>query len=315
MLTIHNHSKDPYFNLALEEYVLKELALDEDFILVWQNDRSIIIGRNQNPFNEANLEFAKNNSIPIIRRMTGGGTVFHDKGNINFSIITGNIQDNLNNYHVFLNPIIEILNSLGVPAQFHGKSDIYIKDKKISGNAQTYYKNKMVHHGTLLFDSDQAILSTALKASQSYDSKSIDSNLSTTTNIRKHLAHDMDIETFKAYLITELLDGSLEGKVYTLTQADYDQINHIIETKYKTWDWTYGQSPEFIVKKEYDNRMLLTMIVRDGIIKDISIDCFENVIQLEKCLLGTKFDEEHIRKSMINTTNYDIDKFIKALFY
>ena len=162
MKTIINDSKNPRFNLALEEYVLKYLDSDEDFVLLWQNENSVIIGRNQNTIEEINAAYVKTHDVNVVRRITGGGAVYHDMGNLNFSYVTNTLKDNLNNYRKFTDPVIKALNSLGVPAEFAGRNDIVVEEKKISGNAQSFYKNRMLHHGTILFDADLGMIADVL---------------------------------------------------------------------------------------------------------------------------------------------------------
>src|SRR5690554_1895283 len=188
MYTIINRSTDPRYNLALEEYVLKYLDTTEDIILLWQNEPSVIIGRNQNTTEEINATYIKEHNIHVVRRISGGGAVYHDFGNLNFTFVTNNLRENLNNYRKFTEPVIQALNELGVPAEFSGRNDIVVEGKKISGNAQSYHKNRMFHHGTILFNANLEMVAKVLQVSaDKIASKGIKSNRSRVTNILPYL--------------------------------------------------------------------------------------------------------------------------------
>ena len=163
MIRIENKSTNPCFNLALEEYALKYLDIGNPIIILWQNEPSIIIGRNQNTIEEINGQYIKDHDIHVIRRLSGGGAVYHDLGNINYTFITNRGKENVRNFEKFTRPVIETLQKLGVPATFTGRNDITIEDKKFSGNAQYSYKHKLLHHGTILFNADLSVVQEALK--------------------------------------------------------------------------------------------------------------------------------------------------------
>ena len=162
MLCIINTNTKPYFNLAAEDYVLRNFK--DDCFMLWRNKPSIIIGKHQNTLAEINLEYVKDNNIDVVRRLSGGGAVFHDLGNLNFTFIK-NAKDegSLVDFKKYIQPILEVLQSLGVNAKFEGRNDIMIDGKKISGNAEHVFKRRVLHHGTLLFLSQIADLSKALK--------------------------------------------------------------------------------------------------------------------------------------------------------
>ena len=245
MKTIINDSKDPTFNLALEEYVLKELDTDEDIVMLWQNANSVIVGRNQNTYQEVNAHVVKEHDVKVVRRITGGGAVYHDLGNLNFSFITKSSKDTINNYKKFTDPVIQALNDMGVPAEFQGRNDIVVEGKKISGNAQAWYKGKMLHHGTILFDVDLAFVASVLNVKQDkIQSKGIKSNRARVTNILPYLSTKMDMEAFKNHLLEQLM-----GK--KVTSMDIIPMSHEIlewvqtrqKEKFATHEWNYGESP------------------------------------------------------------------------
>ena len=252
MLTIINEKTDPRYNLALEEYVLKKLPKDNDYILLWQNEPAIIIGRNQNTHEEINSRYVKEHNIHVVRRISGGGAVYHDFGNLNYTFVTNNTKDNLNNFRKFTEPVIKALNSLGVKAEFAGRNDILIDGKKFSGNAQTYYRDRMYHHGTILFDADLDMVAKVLQVKlEKIESKGIKSNRSRVTNILPYLEKPMTIKEFQNYLLTFILGTEdIESKTYHLTEEDYQNIDKLMKEKYATWEWNFGENPDFTYKRE-----------------------------------------------------------------
>ncbi|PAT01288.1 hypothetical protein CI105_07465 [Candidatus Izimaplasma bacterium ZiA1] len=238
MKTIINDSTNPYFNLALEEYLLKNDICSDDLFYVWRNDKSVIIGRNQDPLLEVDMDYVRLNDIPIVRRISGGGTVFQDLGNINFTYITNNVSEHLNNYHYFLDPIIKILNNLGLKTYFVEKSHIYLEHKKISGNAQSYYKNKVIHHGTLLFDSELEILDLCLKPRYN-DQNVIKSVMAKTTNIKGHLNLEATTLEFMEYILSNIFIDDYKKHILNIGEHDLREINALMKTKYQTGSWNY----------------------------------------------------------------------------
>jgi len=307
MKTIINHSRNPKFNLALEEYVLKYLKSDEDFVLLWQNANSVIIGRNQNTVEEVNADYVKKHDVSVVRRITGGGAVYHDLGNLNFSFVTNTLKDNLNNYLKFTEPVIKALNSLGVPAEFSGRNDIVVEGKKISGNAQSYYKNKMLHHGTILFDANLSMVADVLNVKQDkIASKGIKSNRARVTNIKPYLKEEITMSEFEERLLKYLLDtDDIKDHIYHLSKEDLDKINELMRDRYNTWEWNYGQSPEFSIEKSgryQGGKVEFHFNVKDGYISEMKI--FGDFLgskplpELEELFIGTKFDEESIREKL-----------------
>ncbi|MDF2698770.1 MAG: lipoate--protein ligase [Haloplasmataceae bacterium] len=330
MLTIINKSTNPRFNLALEEYVLKFLEIDEDFILLWQNGPSVIIGRNQNTIEEVNSSYVNEHNINVVRRISGGGAVYHDLGNLNYTFVTKNLKDNLNNYRKFTEPVIKILNELGVPAEFSGRNDITIEGKKFSGNAQSYFRNKMFHHGTILFNADLEAVSRVLNVKvDKIESKGIKSVRSRVTNVLPYLKEPTTIVAFQEKLLKSILGtDDISSKEYKLTESDLKKINGLKEVKYDGWDWNYGESPKFDLQKSkrYEGGNLdIRLIVEDGIIENIKIfgDFFgkEEVSKLEKLIEDNKFEEQSLRKvlSTIDVGDYffkiTLDDLINCIFY
>ena len=197
MLLIYNEKTNPYFNLAMEEYFLKNT--NEDLFLLWRNESAIVVGKNQNTLSEINYEYIKEHDIKVVRRQSGGGAVFHDLGNLCFTFIACN-NNSFSDFKRFTMPIVEALKGLGINAEFSGRNDLLIDGQKFSGNAQYNYQNKVMHHGTLLFSSEINDVSAALKVKPiKFEGKSVKSVKSRVTNISEHLKQPMTVLEFKDY--------------------------------------------------------------------------------------------------------------------
>ncbi|WP_035358526.1 lipoate--protein ligase family protein [Acholeplasma equifetale] len=271
MKTVISTHFDPYFNLAWEEYIFKNIHQHEDIFLLWQNSESIIVGRNQNVFEEVNLDYIVKNHIPLIRRNSGGGTVFHDLGNLNFTFMT-DAKGKINNYQLMTEKLVSAFQALGINLKFSGKSDLKIGELKVSGNAQYIYKDKLLHHGTLLFNSNLERLSNSLKSkTDDIESISVKSNRSTVTNISSYTNLTMD--ELKKYLIQELTSNEF----IELTPKDLKRIEELQVEKYQTYQWNYGESPRSRIKKSkgiysIDISLAYGNIEDAKIIKDGSLD-------------------------------------------
>ena len=324
MLLIYNEKTDPYFNLAMEEYFLKNAT--EDIFLLWRNESAIIVGKNQNTLSEINYDYVKDNNIKVVRRQSGGGAVFHDLGNICFTFISCN-NDSFSDFKRFTLPIIEALKGLGINAEFSGRNDLLIDGKKFSGNAQYNYKNKVMHHGTLLFSSQINDISDALKVKASkFKGKSVKSVKSRVTNISEHLENPMDVLEFKNYLMNFIAKNDNSSSFYEMSQEDIDNINLLVEDKYSTWDWNFGISPKYSLSNELKytgGNVEFNLNVEKGIISDIKFfgDFFgkEDVSFIESKLKNIKHDEESIKLALsdVEINNYflgcNIDVLAKGI--
>ncbi len=313
MLYIRNDSTNPYFNLAMEEYLFN-LDDSNDYVLLWQNEPTIVVGKNQNTAEEINSEYVREKGIHVVRRITGGGAVYHDLGNLNFTFINKGNGKKEFDFGKFTMPIVKALGKLGVEAELSGRNDITIDQKKFSGNAQYVKQDKVLHHGTLLFNSKMEELAKALRVSEDkYQSKGIKSVRSRVTNIAEHLSEKITVSEFKALLLRYMFDEDTELTESCLSESDLHEIESLMKNKYLTWDWNYGVSPEFNVKqgKRFESGKVEVLInVKQGIIQDIKFygDFFGSgdPQEIETILKGKRYEEGTLRDSLykLNISDY-----------
>ena len=301
---------DPRINLAIEEFVLKHLPMDEDsYLLFYINEPSIIIGRNQNTIEEINADYVKDNHIHVVRRLSGGGAVYHDLGNLNFSFLTKDDGNSFHNFLKFTQPVIDVLQSIGVNAELTGRNDIQVGEQKISGNAQFATRGRMFSHGTLLFDSQMDHVASALKVKQmKIESKSTKSVRARVANITDFLSEPMTIEQFRATILRHVF-GMEPDQVpqYKLSEQDWETIHKISKERYQNWDWNYGHSPKFNVqnaKKFAGGIVDVRLDVKDGHIDSARIfgDFFGigEISDVEAALAGVRYEEASIREALAN---------------
>ncbi|HFU3970799.1 TPA: lipoate--protein ligase [Streptococcus suis] len=314
MKYIVNNSNDPAYNIALEAYAFKELTdIDEIFIL-WINEPAIIIGKHQNAIEEINKEFTDEKGIHVVRRLSGGGAVYHDLNNLNYTIISNKADEGAFDFKTFSKPVIDALATLGVEANFTGRNDLEIDGKKICGNAQAYAKGRMMHHGCLLFDVDMSVLASALKVSKDkIESKGVKSVRARVTNINNELPEKMTVLEFKDAILNQMKQAYPDMDEYVLSEDDLTRIQEIRDTQFATWDWTYGQTPEYTVERSvrYPAGKITTYIKAEkSVIESIKIygDFFGigDVSDIENLLVGTRYEYADVLAKLqeIDTTHY-----------
>lgn len=315
MLFLDNRGiTDPTLNLAMEEYALKHLNPENTYFLFYINEPSIIIGKNQNTAEEINAAYVNDNNIHVVRRLSGGGAVYHDLGNLNFSFITKDDGDSFHNFRKFTEPVIEALKELGVNAELSGRNDILAEGRKISGNAQFSTKGRMFSHGTLLFNSniDEVVNALNVKLDK-IQSKGIKSIRSRVANIKEFLKEDLTIEQFKDLLLQSIFKehGSIER--YEWSDEDIKNIKELADSRYRSWNWNYGKSPKCNIqqsKRFAAGQVDIRLEVNKGVIETVKIygDFFGvgDVSELEQTLVGTKFDQKEIERKLdeINLSYY-----------
>lgn len=265
MLGINLKNTNPYFCLAAEEYFLKNF--DEDIFMLWQSEDTVVLGKHQNALAEINYPFVRENNISVARRISGGGTVFHDAGNVNFSFIKNVNSPAEISFSQFTEPVREALAKLGIEAATSGRNDLLVEGLKISGNAEHVFKKRVLHHGTLLFNSDLENLGQAIKVVPGkYESKAVQSNRSKVANILSFLKQEMKVENFIEFMIEVQLQKEGNSK-YELSDFDIETIQKLAAEKFETWDWNWGYSPKYSFKNEVEideNNILIHLHVKKG---------------------------------------------------
>lgn len=298
---------DPQINLAIEEYLLRTMDTEEDsFLLFYINEPSIIIGKNQNTIEEIDTDFVEENGIKIVRRLSGGGAVFHDLGNLNYSFITKDDGESFRNFKKFTEPVVSALAKMGVKAELIGRNDLLVDGRKISGNAQFSTHGRMFSHGTLMFDTKIDTVVSALKVKKDkIESKGIKSIRSRVANITEYLEVPMTIEEFRLEILKSIFEGEENIKYKVLTDEDWDNIHALSKERYANWDWNYGKSPNF--NMQHSHRFPVGSIdvrlqVNKGIIEDVVIfgDFFGvgEIASVTEKLKGIKYDRKSISEAI-----------------
>ncbi len=307
MIIIQNKSTDPYFNLAAEQYLIDNC--DEDIFMLWRNDRTVVIGNNQNAYAEVDREYADTHGISVSRRLTGGGAVFHDLGNVNFSFIIPSDSKGID-FKKYTAPIIESLKKMGLPAELSGRNDILVDGRKVSGNAQCVRNGKVLHHGTLLYSADLSKVAGVLRVDPAkLRSKGIKSVHSRVANIKDLMDTDMDVASFM-----EAIEADFEGERRGFTDTELREIQNLRDEKFATWDWIWGRSKEYtlVTKERFTYGSVEANINTDhGIIKEVKLtgDFFGvgDIKELTDSLKGVRYDYAEV---LAHISKYDIQRYV-----
>lgn len=273
MLCIFRKETNPYFNIAAEEYVLKSFS--DDVFMLWRNEESLIVGKHQNPFIEIDSSVFFQDQIPVIRRISGGGTVYHDPGNINFTFVFNGEPGKLVDYPRFLNPVITALNDFGIKASIGERNEIMADGLKISGNAQHVYKNRVLHHGTILFSANLDRLNGLLRQTDEIKSKALRSVPGKVTNLASYLAKSMDVEEFQVKLYKTISNQFQNSDDYFFSKNDVIKINKLVNEKYSGWEWNYGYSPDYhlVISLIANHQSFkVNLVIQQGLISNIQFD-------------------------------------------
>lgn len=302
--------------------------LNEDMIFIlWRNKPSVIIGRHQNTREEINADFIKENNIEVVRRISGGGAVYHDYNNLSYTIISNEDEKKVFDFKSFSFPVINTLASLGVKAEFTGRNDIEIDGKKICGNAQAYINGRIMHHGCLLFNVDLTVLAKALKVSKDkIESKGVKSVRARVTNILDVLDKEITVLEFRDLLLNHMKSVYPEMEEYIFSKEELEEIEKIKKEKFANWDWNYGKSPEYNIKRNTrypSGKIEIRANILESKIKNIKIygDFFgiEDVSYIEEILKNVKYEKEDVKEALkdVNINRYfaniSLDELVDAI--
>lgn len=310
MKVVLSPSLDPYFNLALEEVLFNKT--DSDYILLWRGTKSVVIGRNQNPFEETNLDYLEQEGIVLTRRISGGGAVYHDQGNINYTMILNSKKGKFVEFSELMVPIVDFLKTIGLNTYITERNDMRYKDFKISGTAQYAKKERILHHGTLLFDANQKFLSHSLRPKKIvFESNAIKSVRSKVINLKKVLSKETSVECF----ILQLKDyfvNHFKGINYKLTKEDRDATVKLVNDKYSTWEWIIGYTPAFKIKDTLtagQESYVFDLLIKNGKVKEINVKLNGRLLKTNH-LIDQKYSKELISKSSSTALNQLIERIV-----
>lgn len=314
MKYIVNKSNNPAYNIALEAYAFKELRDEDEIFILWINEPAIIIGKHQNTIEEINKEYIDEHGIYVVRRLSGGGAVYHDLNNLNYTIISNKADEGAFDFKTFSQPVIETLADLGVTAEFTGRNDLEIDGKKFCGNAQAYSNGRMMHHGCLLFDVDMTVLGNALKVSKDkIESKGVKSVRARVTNILSELPEKITVHEFSDKILEKMKEHYPDMTEYVLSEDELAKIQKSADEQFGTWEWTYGAAPEYTISRSvrYPAGKVTTYAnVDKSVIKSIKIygDFFgiKDVKDIEDLLVGVRYEYQDILETLktMDTTEY-----------
>ena len=319
MIYIVNKSRKPDFNIALEEYCFKKLLQYDKVFILWINEPSIIVGKHQNTLAEINGSFIRENGIHVVRRISGGGAVYHDLNNLNYTIISNEDDDSRTfDFKAFSEPVIQTLKELGVTAKFSGRNDLTIDGKKISGNAQAYIEGRVMHHGCILFDVDLTVLSRALETSKDVvDAKGVKSVRSRVDNILPNLPEKITVTEFADKILAHMKQKYPEMREYLFSDEELVAIEERRRKKFGSWTWNFGSNPtaEIVRERRYPaGKMQLFINTKKGVIEDISFygtffGVRSDLAEVQHLLKGVKYTPGEVRKRL---SSFDISPYFSG---
>ncbi|MDR1516941.1 MAG: lipoate--protein ligase [Dysgonamonadaceae bacterium] len=328
MIYIVSQSTKPQYNIAMEEYCFKKLLKHNKVFMLWINEPSIIVGRHQNTIEEVNSQYVSENAIHVVRRISGGGAVYHDLNNLNYTIISNEEKGSEFDFKTFSEPVIETLKELGVEARFTGRNDLVIGEKKICGNAQAHIKGRVMHHGCILFDTDLSVLSKALEIPKNFiESKSVKSVRSEVTNILPYLPEKIGVKEFSAAILRHVKRKFPEMTEYVFGEAELTEIEKNSHEKFSSWEWNYGRSPQFnITRKTRFNagKVQVLASVKNSVVEDIKFygTFFGNNSDLsvvENALKGVKYTAGDVGNALSRIpvseffAGFTLDELVEAI--
>lgn len=316
MIYVINRSNKPDFNISLEEFCFKNLTQFDKIFILWINEPSIIVGKNQNTQAEINEKYVNDNNIHVVRRISGGGAVYHDLNNLNYTIISNEGKDSRSfDFKAFSEPVIATLKELGVEAEFSGRNDITIDGKKISGNAQAYLDGRVMHHGCILFDVDLSVLSNALETSKEVvEAKGVKSVRSRVDNILPNLDEKITVTEFADKILDHMKLKYPEMVEYKFSDEELKIIEQTRGEKFGNWEWNYGANPvaEIVRERRYPaGKTQVFVNTKKGVIDEITFfgtffGVRSDLTELQNHLKGVKYSPEDVKKAL---TEIDITPY------
>ena len=298
-------ARDPARNLALEEWCVRNLDPASGILLLYVNDPAVVVGKNQVVHREVDLGWTRSHGVPVLRRISGGGAVYHDPGNLNFTVLRRFRPGDTLDFDACLEPIVRALRTVGVPAERTARNDLTVGGRKISGNAQFTTVRAMFSHGTLLFDADLGAVRASLATSgDGIETRAVPSRRSPVANIRPHLPRPIELSEFRERFARALLDGTGSDGPVRLDAAAWSAIDRLAETRYRTWEWTFGRAPRFTIRRAFNagpGAPAVTLEVENGIVTAARITAGTDSRRLGHLvahLAGVRYEREALRDAL-----------------